>query len=143
MYVECKFKPKQGGSEFEVTNITSLTCGAGRPPAINGYLGMAAHDLHLIRITRHRSLQQNAESQLDKEIVKLAAATEKKAYFGGEIYVPSDDDSTSKVLPLRWDTGHICEFSIDVSQSGITETIEVCVTDLQIGDETFKRVNTV
>lgn len=141
-FVTCKFQP-DGGQEFEVRNILHYSFAVHRAPGSNGHLGKKGHDLDCISITRHKSLQDKEHSKLDNDTVKLAAATEKKAYFKGTITLARSDDSNDIAQTLRWDKGHICALSCVVQGEEVQEVLSVCVTDLKVDDYEFKRVQTV
>jgi hypothetical protein len=139
--IECSFTP-QGGQSFQVKNITSVGLHDCRPPAENGHVGMKGHVIDTVRIQRRRSLQEGGSAGLEDEIIKLAAATEKKAYFSGEITFARPDDTGNKVTTIRWKEGHICDHGLDLVEDELIETLSVSVTELSINDSTFKRTLT-
>jgi hypothetical protein len=139
--IECSFTP-QGGQSFQVHNIIFVGLHDSRPPAANGHVGMRGHLIDSIRIRRRRSLQVEGVAGLENEIIKLSAATEKRAYFDGEITSAREDDAGHKVLMIRWKGGHICDHSIELDDDEMIESISVSVTELSINDSSFKRTLT-
>lgn len=139
--IECRFTP-QGGQTFQVKNITSVTLSEHRPPAENGHVGMKGHTLGSIEFSRRRSLQEGGSAGLEDEIIKLAAATEKKAYFSGEVTFARSDDTSNKVITIRWKEGHICNHGLILNDVELYENFSVSVTEMSINDSTFNRTLT-
>ena len=139
IFIECKFTPKSGGSEFEVKNIESFSYDISRSPGPNGHLGMKGHDIGFVHIRRKKSLQDGGIAGLDNDTVKLGAATEKKAYFSGEITLARPDDKEAKVQTIRWESGHICDLRCQVFGSEIVEEFDVCVTELEVDDHAIQQ----
>ena len=137
-----KFQP-EGVAEFQVKNITVCRWGVSREPGPNGHIGRIGHDIHTVTIVRHKSLQDGGKAKLEDETVKLAAASEKKAYFKGTVTAAQEDDSTNIVEKLSWDSGHICHLAHEISDNRVIETMDISVTGLKVNDSEFKRVKTV
>jgi hypothetical protein len=134
-------KFKQNGSEVELRNVRSVSWRVSRPANASGHLGMRGFLIHTLQICRAKSLQENTEAQREDETIKLAAGTDKKAYFSGEITVAPPDDESNIVQTIRWDNGFISGISMSIDEFSITENLEVTVTDLKVDDYTFKRVS--
>ena len=137
--IVCKFTPTQGGSEFTVANITEFSFQFHRPPSDNGHVGMRNHFIGQLHFVRKKSFQDGGTAKLEDETVKLAAAVEKKAYFKGEVTLARDDDTRNKIQTVRWDEGHICNFSSSATHNEIIEEFDVSVTSLKINDSTVAR----
>ena len=133
-FVEAKFKG------VDIPDIKEVDLGTDRLVAPNGAVGMVNHYIRTICLKRIKSLQNGTGAdRADSEIVKLAAATQKNAYFSGEITVAPADDTVNKVTKLRWEQGHISSRTISVQGSEFIERIAISVMDLKENDQTFKR----
>lgn len=140
--ITAKFTPNSGGTTFELRNILGLSYDISRQPGPNGRVGTMAHDLGYVTIQRRKSLEEKGLANLEGETVKLAGATAKNAYFKGEITMARADQPTNVVQTIRWDEGHICGISCTTHGNEITETIQICVTELKIDDSVFRRTAT-
>lgn len=135
-HITCKF------GNTEVKNITDFSWSVSRPVAPNGRVGSKAHDIGEIRISRRKSLHDGGTPKLEGEIIGLAAATEKKAYFDGEVTMARADDSANKVQQIRWKDGHICGLSTTIMEQEIVEQIVIAVPELDVDDWKFMRAAT-
>ena len=127
------------GQKFSVDNVHSVFWQVHRPQAQNGCLGMRGHEIGVISFTRSKSLQVEGVAKLEDDTIKLAAATEQKAYFDGQVTIARADDSTNILQTIRWKGGHICELSNQFSGGDFVERFEVSVRDLEVNDSTFRR----
>jgi len=127
------------GQQIKVNNIQNVDFNVSRTPSPNGHLGMKNHDIRTINFERRRSMQVDGMAPLDNDICKLMAATEKDAYFDGEITNARADDSGNKVVTVRWTGGHICDYSLNMYGTEIVESFSVSLTQLMVDDSTFKR----
>lgn len=137
-FVNCTFTSPSGGS-FAVNNIQHIRWGVDRGTALNGHVGTMGHNIHNVTFQRIRSLQVDNVAQLEGEIIDLAAAREKKAYFSAEITIARADDANDIIKTIRWTNGHICRLENSVDLDEIIEEFEVSVTDLEVNDSVFKR----
>jgi hypothetical protein len=137
-FITVKFTPKSGAPQFEVKNVTDYSWSVSRQPAPNHHLGHRNHEIGNLSITRHKSFEENGVTDIEAGTLKLAAGTEQKAYFSGEITLAPASNSTTFVQTLRFDQGHIIHVDNRVGDNGISETLEICVTNLKVDDETFQ-----
>lgn len=136
-----KFTPSQG-SEFEVKNVTGVRLGLGRPLGPNGAPALNGFDIDTIHIDRIRSMpDQKGKAEAEPETIRLAATLGTRAAFKGEVTIAPDNDPTNPALTMRWDTGYLCSLSINGASQEMAETLSVAVSEMQVGDETFKRIN--
>ena len=133
-------KPLQGGNEFELRSIQTVDWGVSRPANPSGHIGMRGFNINTINISRIKSLQDGTEAEREDETIKLTSGMDKKGYCSGEITIALPDDEANNVLTLRWDHGFISGLTCSIDEYGITENLEITVTDLMVDDYEFKRV---
>ncbi|HEV8700015.1 MAG TPA: hypothetical protein VGV60_01940 [Candidatus Polarisedimenticolia bacterium] len=141
--LKVKLTPAQGGSQFEVKNVTDLRWGFGRPPGPGGHLGMDGFDIDTLLLSRIKSMpDENGKTQREDETVRAAAALGQRATLKGEITVAPANEPTNIIQTIRWDNGFISGLRTAVHGHEMREEIEVTVTGLKVGDYNIPRYNT-
>ena len=136
MHYTAKFQTQFG--EIDIPNIELIDAGTNRRPHINNELGQKNHNIEPISILRTVSLQQGGKNKTETDLVKLAAATGERAYFKGTIHIAAPSAPDTVVRTLSWDRGHIIGFHTAINGNGMTESIQIALTNLKIDDSKFE-----
>ena len=136
MPIKFTLTPSTGGESQEIHDIIGVNWGVTRSPAPNGYLGQDGHSIQRLNVTRQVALSHDGEIRQDLEITDLSAALGDKAYFEGELVYSKPENRDKPIRVYRFD-GHICGTDEDMGDDYITQSIQISVTRLDIGNATF------
>lgn len=131
----------------KLTGVSSVTYNTSRNPNRDGDLAQNGFGIELIHIEREIRPDPNNGS-VENDIIKLASAVGRDAYFRGEIKVIHPTNLENPVKTVRWERGHICQYGNMVSggegEMTIRQSLAVSVTgELVENDGKFPPANAI